>query len=167
MKKGVNYIKKMLNPKAISKKLAFMMRPKNMNKILLLIAVLLVLYAVHKYFFSKEGFSVNADAFEEEKMENSKTFVLFYADWCGHCKKVMPVWDKVSETVNGSEENEGKLKMVKVECGSPDKNESHKNHMKKYDIKGYPTIKMISDDKAEEYKGGRTESDFLKFLGLA
>jgi hypothetical protein len=32
---------------------------------------------------------------------------------------------------------------MKVECGKPNENEAHAELMKKYDIKGYPTIIVL------------------------
>jgi thiol-disulfide isomerase/thioredoxin len=29
-------------------------------------------------------------------------FINFYAPWCGHCKRVMPVWEQVAAEMKGS-----------------------------------------------------------------
>ena len=35
---------------------------------------------------------------------------------------------------------------------------------KEYKVQSYPTIRYFADDDYEEYEGGRTEKDFIKFL---
>ena len=93
---------------------------------------------------------VNSDNFEKEvRKSNIPVIVDFYADWCGHCKKLKPVWDKAAEQVNKEEK-----RMLKVNCdGDVD--------VSNYDIKGYPTILIFEDGEHKEYNGERTLEDLL------
>ena len=163
MKKSMKSILDLVSFKTLSKKVKFLTKPSNINKVLLLIALLLGLYFLYSRYLN-EGFEVKAESFEDEISSNKKSLVMFYADWCGHCKKLKPTWDELSKEVNENESSG--VKMVKVNCGDPNKNEKHKLIMKKYDIAGYPTIKLIEGDKVSEYEGQRTKEGIMKFLGL-
>tara|TARA_B110001450_G_scaffold116892_1_gene110495 strand:+ start:141 stop:632 length:492 start_codon:yes stop_codon:yes gene_type:complete len=163
MVKSVKTLLKMMSLKKLQKKLMFLMKPKNMCKVLILIAVLGILYVIHKRYLAKEGFVASADVFEQE-ISGQKVLVLFHADWCGHCKKFMPEWDEISKEINDSGAD---VKIIKVECGDSSNNEKHAEIMKKYSIKGYPTI--VSFDESgnhSEYEGDRSKGGITQFLGL-
>lgn len=158
-------IKKKLLPSfnKIQKKIKFLTKPNNINKVLMLIGILLLLFLVHKLFLSKEGFESSTEDLEENIGGQKKAAVLFYADWCGHCKKFMGEWDKLSKDVNDVQEN---VKIIKVNCGNPDKNKEHKRIMDKHSIEGYPTIKIFENGKESEYNGNRTSAEIKKYLGI-
>ena len=58
-------------------------------------------------FVSSAGFTeLTADTFKELVQADGKNlgqpddkswFVMFYAPWCGHCKKLAPVWEEFSD----------------------------------------------------------------------
>ena len=131
-------------------------KPKNLPTVLLLLFILLLLFYVYKTYF-KEGFDLEPAKLEDEIKEGKK-LVLFYADWCGHCKKVKPIWDDAAKTVNKEDEN----KMIKINCGGD--SEEEKEIMKKYNIDGYPTILIFENGKPTMYDDERTKESFIKTI---
>jgi protein disulfide-isomerase-like protein len=106
----------------------------------------------------KEGFEAKADSFDKD-LGSGKKLVLFYADWCGHCKKIHPAWDEAASKVN-----DGGVKMAKVDCGNKD-DSAHNAIAKKYNINGYPTIHTLNNGQIEgEYEGGRSAKDFMDHI---
>tara|TARA_B100000401_G_scaffold410320_1_gene328330 strand:+ start:379 stop:801 length:423 start_codon:yes stop_codon:yes gene_type:complete len=84
---------------------------------------------------------------------NSTTFILYYVDWCPHCKTVKPEWEKL--------ENDKSLENVtikKINCEENEKAAIENN------IEGFPTILFTHNNKVESYEGGREYSDFKEFL---
>ena len=55
----------------------------------------------------------------------------FYAPWCGHCKKLEPVWMQVAQQLAHSE-----VRVGRVDCTKYSSMASH------FGIRGYPTIKL-------------------------
>ena len=147
----------------IQKKATFLTKPQNGQKVLLLIAVLLLLFLAHKFILSKEGFQSSPENLEND-VASQKSMVLFHADWCGHCKKFMPTWDALTNKWNDTQTD---VKFMKVECGKPNENEAHAELMKKYDIKGYPTIIVFESGGFKEYEGGRSSEEIESFLNLS
>ena len=162
-KLSVKKLLKMLSLKKLQKKLMFLMKPKNMYKVLILLAVLGILYFIRQRYLSKEGFVASAEDFEQE-ISGQKVLVLFHANWCGHCKKFMPQWDEMSKEINDSQSG---FKLIKVECGDASNNKKHAEIMKKYSIQGYPTILSFDESgNHSEYEGDRSKDGITQFLGL-
>ena len=139
------------------KQLKGLVAPKNLPRLIILLVILFVLYFVYEKYL-KEGFTntVTSDDIETHVKSGTK-LVLFYADWCGHCKKIKPVWDETSKEVNVDE-----IKMIKVNCGEgSDKDQAI---MKKYNIDGYPTIIKFVNGKAQLYQGDRDSESFKEAL---
>ncbi len=72
---------------------------------------------------------LNEKNFKKE-VEESKIPVIidFYADWCGPCQMMKPVFEKVSESY------EGKLKFAKVNT------EDNSELASKFDVQGIPCL---------------------------
>lgn len=77
--------------------------------------------------------------------------VEFYAPWCGHCKKLEPVFKEVAESLKG------KVNVAKVDVTQ------NRALGQRFDIKGFPTIKFFKDGKIYAYKSARTTEAFVEF----
>jgi len=100
---------------------------------------------------------LNNDNFDGIALDKSKdVLVEFYAPWCGHCKALEPVYEKVAKTF-ATEKN---CIVAKVDA------DHEKDLGSRFGISGFPTIKFFpKNNKAgEEYNGGRSEQDFIDFL---
>jgi thiol-disulfide isomerase/thioredoxin len=85
---------------------------------------------------------------------------LFYADWCPHCVRFKPHFEQVMNEVNGQTGKDGKkLRLELVDCVA------NADLGKKYDVSGYPTVKILNDDGTQiEYGGERTYEGLRKYL---
>merc|ERR550519_1179627 len=93
--------------------------------------------------------------FEEVAMDASKdVLVEFYAPWCGHCKKLAPIWDELGEKFKDHDD----IVIAKMD--------STLNEVKAVKVKGFPTIKLFKkgDNSMVDYTGDRTLDSFVTFL---
>jgi protein disulfide-isomerase-like protein len=92
---------------------------------------------------------LTADDFEA-RTAGTKAMIKFYAPWCGHCKKLAPVWDQLAEKAD--------VLVAKVDCTV------HKELCQKQQVQGYPTLKYTNGYGYNSYQGGRDLDSFLTFI---
>lgn len=80
--------------------------------------------------------------------------VKFYAPWCGHCKKLAPIWDELAEFYKDQKD----LIIAKFDATL--------NEAEGVEIRGYPTLIFYPKDNKNgvSYDGERELEDFKKWL---
>ncbi|CAH9124897.1 unnamed protein product [Cuscuta epithymum] len=82
-------------------------------------------------------------------------FVDFYAPWCGHCKRLAPELDKAAPALA---ELKQPIVIAKVNA------DKYRSLASKYDIDGYPTLKMFLHGVPTDYYGPRESDLLVRFL---
>lgn len=92
---------------------------------------------------------LTSSSFKREVLDIDKpTMVAFTAPWCGHCQKLVPEFEKAAKAVDGV------TKFANLDCDD----EKNKSICGKYEIKGFPTLKMFPPTKKrlpKDYRGER------------
>ncbi|TBU43982.1 thioredoxin-domain-containing protein [Dichomitus squalens] len=80
----------------------------------------------------------------QETIDKGHVFVKFFAPWCGHCKKLAPIWSQLGGLM------QHKLTLAEVDC------EAHNALCRKEGVTGYPMLQYYGDKNTRtEYTGGR------------
>ena len=96
-----------------------------------------------------------AKNFDELVNKNTKDVLIeFYAPWCGHCKKLAPIYDQLGEKMADEE-----VDIVKMDATANDVPAG-------WDVRGFPTLFWLPSDtkKPVAYNGGRELDDFVKYI---
>jgi protein disulfide-isomerase len=107
--------------------------------------------------FGKSVIQVTPENFSGKKLKHpmidssTKGLIVFYADWCGHCKKTAPVYTKVANALGKS------FPLFAFDCVA------YKEFSQKLNIEGFPTIRYINKDGSlgKMYSSDRTLEAFL------
>lgn len=100
-------------------------------------------------------------------MTISITSTLFYANWCGHCNRFKPEWEKFKDKVN---QLGGKVGNKNVQVNEYEDNNlpTEGATINGQNIRGYPTVKISvtsGDKKIEyEYDGKRKAEDLYHHI---
>lgn len=105
-----------------------------------------------------------SEGFEDASVDvkpNEVVLVLFFADWCPHCRSFKPDWDKV-KSIEGTKTASGKnIRLVEVDCTETTAKSSAL--MEKYEVEGFPSVKVLSGSSVEDYDGARTYKELKSY----
>ncbi|XP_055595948.1 protein disulfide-isomerase-like [Uranotaenia lowii] len=96
-----------------------------------------------------------ANKFDEVALDPTKdVLVEFYAPWCGHCKQLAPIYDKLGEKYANHES----IVIAKMD--------STANELEHTKINSFPTIYLYrkGDNQKVEFRGERTLEGMVDFL---
>ncbi|XP_066543542.1 protein disulfide-isomerase A5 [Amia ocellicauda] len=86
---------------------------------------------------SSDVFHLTDESFDQFLEEHPSVLVMFYAPWCGHCKKMKPDYDEAAAILNKDKDSPGVLAAVDATI--------HKTIGERYHISGFPTVKYFEN----------------------
>lgn len=97
-----------------------------------------------------------AKNFDELVLKSDKDILIeFYAPWCGHCKKLAPIFDELGTALA----DETGVEIVKMDATANDVPQP-------FEVHGFPTLYWYPKDKSSpvRYDGGRELDDFVNYI---
>eukprot|EP00347_Sterkiella_histriomuscorum_P003646 403363492 len=123
---------------------------------------------------------LNSDSSSLQTYHNRAWLLLFYADWCDHCKAFKPVWKDFAQRyqnhITQSTQNEIDVQSINSQSDLEDKLQNQQqlglaminckdspDVCTLFDIDGYPSLKVIRGKYSYEYEGEGTAEGLLKY----
>jgi len=101
----------------------------------------------------KQPITVTDADFEAQVLQNDLPVVVdFWAPWCGPCKMVAPILDKLAD------EYSGKVVIAKVNT------DENQQYMMQYGVQGIPTMIFVNDGKLIHRQVGALPEPMLRDL---
>ena len=131
--------------------------------IFMLILAILAYYTYKQFSYANTTFHANRENIPKDQNSNkTATLMLFYVDWCPHCKTAKPEWESLKSEYDGKSINGYTINFIEYNCTNESAEISQL--MDKYNIEGYPTIKLVKDNQVIEYDAKPTKSTMEQFL---
>jgi thiol-disulfide isomerase/thioredoxin len=147
----------------------------NLSSTTLIILVSVVIFAgialFYYFYYAKPSMKPQYSHNSEETFDDGSSgsgqgknaeLLFFFADWCPHCKAAKPIWSELKteyeqKTING-------YHVVFTEINCSNETAEVEQMMNKYNIEGYPTIKLLKDGQVVEYDAKPSKATLTQFL---
>ena len=120
---------------------------------LLFLSLLAFSLADDDFPYDEDVMVLTDETFDSAVKKYDNLMVLFYAPWCGHCKKFHPEYRKAAITLK----KEG---LILAKCDAT----VAKKLSDRFKIQGFPTTKLFLKGNPIEYNGGRTEAEVVAWM---
>ena len=135
---------------------------------LVLFFIIFIIFIVITHFtytkFIKPNINVNHKLNKEfikkvSENDNDVLVILFKTEWCPHCKSAMTEWLKFKDYITKiNNTNDYQVKLSIVDC------DAKPTLAEKYEIEGYPTIKLIYKGVTYNYDAKPNKDNLIQFL---
>ncbi|CAN0911958.1 Protein disulfide-isomerase 5-2 [Linum grandiflorum] len=122
------------------------------------ISTLLIAFATaetEKFKLDGKVLELDESNFESAISTFDHIFVDFYAPWCGHCKRLAPELDAAAAALSDSKDA---IVISKINA------EKYRRLADKYDVDGYPTLKVFIHGVPMDYYGPRKADLLVRYL---
>lgn len=124
-------------------------------------AGLVVVFLLFKKYGSRIKIVEGLDSTVQDP-SSSAELIMFTVDWCPHCKVAQPEWAKLVDNYEGQLINGKTVTFTQYNCTS--ETPELKELIAKYNVAGYPTIKLLTNGQIIDFDAKPTEASLLQFL---
>jgi thiol-disulfide isomerase/thioredoxin len=119
------------------------------------IAILLVsMYYIYLFFYPPKPEFIPNNEFVTDN-EKKGEVILFYTEWCPHCKTTMPMWINYKERFDKKKYS---ISFREVDC------DAKLTEAERYGIDSYPTIILVVNEKRYIYDSEFSPETMDKFI---
>lgn len=131
----------------------------------IILLIIAIVYVYKNYLVPKlyPKYVPNKEFKDKDAEEKDAELLIFTVDWCPYCKKAMPIWEEFKKEYDGRKIHGYNLYFRTLDCS--DENDAEvKALQNKYNIDGYPTIKILKDGEVINYDAKPEKATLENFL---
>jgi thiol-disulfide isomerase/thioredoxin len=129
--------------------------------VIVLIFIYVTYYAYYNV-FAKTKPNKFKDVANVNRRNKEATVFFFHVDWCPHCKKALPEWNKFKAQNDGKQINGYVVKCVDIDCTNETSDITRS--INEYNISSYPTVKMLKENQKIEFDSKITSTALDSFV---
>lgn len=95
------------------------------------------------------------EAQDQSKSAMAVYLILFYAPWCPHCKRLMPIYEEAAKKLHTLYPA---LKVGQIDASK------YRGELGDFQVKGYPTLVLLVNGVSQKYQGERSVDGLTKFV---
>ena len=128
--------------------------------VILLVVVILFVIAYNVYLYYRKPKSTPTS-----KTTKQAEILFFYTDWCPHCTSAKPEWNAFKAKYKDTQVNGYTLIFNDINCTK--ETPESESMMEKYKVEGYPTIKLLVNNKVIDFDAKPTNDNLTQFVNTA
>jgi len=139
---------------------------------LIIIFIIATYYAYQWYAVPKMNKTQGDDVANANRRGQPIEIYFFFANWCPHCKTAKPAWDGFKNRYDNQEYNEYKIHCIEVNCTNMDESDKPNYNpdaaamISQFEVKGFPTLKMVKGGTVIDFDSKITSTSLDKFMAL-
>ena len=160
-----NNVSRILSSYLVKVKDDFVNSTKDKKGLLLILIMILIFLTLAIFIYNTfiKSFINKKHPLNKEFISTSDSddvlIIYFYTQWCPYCKQSLPEITKFEEYIVGlNGQNSYKITVTKIDC------DENPTIAEKYNIQGYPTIKLIYKGKVYDYDAKPNRKNLIEFL---
>jgi len=126
--------------------------------VILFIIAALIIYRKSVIGRANKKYVANNEYNKSRQGVESVDIYFFYTEWCPHCKTAKPIWFEFKKDMEGKKVNGVSVNFFEVDC---DKDTEMSD---KFNVKGFPTIKMMKGNQMIEYDAKPSKETLNEFV---
>jgi len=137
-------------------------KPFKTHAMVLIVVIIFVIACIfaYKWFIKPTVESLGESDMSNNNRRSSEAQIYFFsADWCPHCKRAKPEWEKFKTAFDNKTIGTYTMKTISVDC-----TEGDDPLIQEYSIDGYPTVVMMKDNKRINYDAKISFDNLDKFV---
>ena len=160
---GLNILRTGGQPSLMQKVSGFMTWQTIAIIIVVLLLCVFAYYTYNQYVDAKTAFQANRENIPKDANSNkTATLMLFYVDWCPHCKTAKPEWESLKSEYDGKNINGYTITFVEYNCTK--ETPENQSLMDKYKIEGFPSIILNKDNQIIDFDAKPSKATMEQFL---